>query len=52
MSHLRKLAAHRAHTSGHAWAIVERSHGTSVLSLRLAQVAARRGTVKILEVVR
>lgn len=49
MSNLRKLAQHRAHQSGQAWAVVRRSHGLSVLSLRLARGA--KG-VEILEVVR
>lgn len=49
MSNLRKLAQHRAHQSGQAWAVVRRSHGLSVLSLRLARGA--KG-VETLEVVR
>lgn len=49
MSNLRKLAAHRAHHTGMPWCICWRSHGLSVLSLRLARGAR---DVKILEVVR
>lgn len=49
MSNLRKLAAHRAHHTGTPWCICRRSHGLSVLSLRLARAAVG---VKILEVIR
>lgn len=49
MSNLRRLAQHRAHHSGQPWAVVARSHGLSVLPLRLARGAAN---VRILEVVR
>lgn len=52
MSNLINLAKHRAHQTGNAWAVVRRSHGFSVMSLRLAREAVKRGTVTILQVAR
>lgn len=49
MSNLIRLAQHRAHHTGRPWAVVRRSHGISVMSLRLAQGARN---VEILAVAR
>lgn len=50
MFNLRRLAQARAWATGCPWAVVRRSHGLSVMSLRLASAAAR--SVEILEVAR
>lgn len=52
MSNLIKLAQHRAHLTGEPWAVVRRSHGLSVMSLRLTREAVKRGTVTLLQVAR
>jgi hypothetical protein len=52
MSQLRKLAQMRLKESGKPQAICLRNGSLSLLSFRLAAPAHRRGTVKVLEVVR